>query len=117
MPFAEPRPNRRPIHAFKETLPLTVKPSRKGLNIAVTSITCSNQSSMDKFLKVVSRGGDGDKILLMPLVGGGQTLHFSFPHPIMVGEHRQLVVIDMLPNGALFPVTVVGYGWRDSDEA
>jgi hypothetical protein len=34
----------------------------------------------------------------------------------MVGESRRLVVIDMAPNGALFPVTVVGYEWRDSDD-
>ena len=116
MPFAEPRPHRRPFHSFKITMPLTVTPKHKNVNLAVTSITVSNQSEKEKFVKVVSRGGDGDNILLMVLVKGGQTLHFSFPHPIMVGEHRKLTVIDMVPNGALFPVTVVGYEWRSTDD-
>jgi hypothetical protein len=116
MPFAEPRPHRRPFHAFKEFLPLTVKANRKGINLAVTSITVSNQSSTEKFVQVVSRGGDGDIKLLMVLVKGGQTLHFPFPHPLMVGETRKLVVIDMAPNGALFPATVIGYEWRATDD-
>jgi hypothetical protein len=116
MPFAEPRPHRRPFHAFKTTMPLTVTAKHKNVNLALTSITVSNQSDKEKFVQVISRGGTGDIILLMVLVRGVQTLHFPFPHPIMVGEHRKLVVKDMAPNGALFPVTVVGYEWRSKDD-
>jgi len=116
MPFAEPRPHRRPFHAFKVTMPLTVTAKRKRVNLALTSLTVSNQSTTEKFVKVVSRGGAGDDVLLMVLIKGSQTMHFPFPHPIMVGESRRLVVTDTAPNGALFPVTVVGYEWRDADD-
>ena len=116
MPFAEPRPHRRPFHAFKATMPLTVTAKHRRVNLALTSLTISNQSTKEKFVKVVSRGGAGDNVLLMVLVAGTQTKHFPFPHPIMIGESRRLVVIDMAPNGALFPVTVVGYEWRDADD-
>ena len=95
---------------------LTVTPKHKNVNLAVTRITVSNQSEKEKFVKVVSGRGTGDVELLMVLVRGSQTLHFAFPHPIMVGEHRKLVVIDMDPGGALFPVTVVGYEWRTTDD-
>ena len=116
MPFAEPRPHRRPFHAFKEILPLIVSPSRKGLNLALTSVTISSQGGDERFVQVLSRGGTGDIVLLMVLVKGGQTIHLDFPHPIMVGEHRKLVVIEMKHTGALLPTTVAGYEWRAADD-
>jgi hypothetical protein len=116
MPFAEPRPHRRPFHAFTRFLPLTVKSTRKGVNLAVTSITLSNQAFDGKFVDVVSRGGDGDIKLMMVQVNGGQTLHLPFPHPLMVGETRKLVVINAVPDGALFTCTVIGYEWKASDD-
>jgi len=116
MPFAEPRPHRRPFHAFTRFLPLTVKARRKGVNLAVTSITVSNQDTQGKFVEVISRGGSGDITLLMFQVNGGQTSHLTFPHPLMVGETRRLVVLDLVPTGALFTCTVIGYEWKATDD-
>ena len=76
----------------------------------------SSQGGDERFVKVISRGGPGDTTLLMVLVKGGQTIHLDFPHPIMVGEHRRLVVVEMKHTGAFLPVTVVGYEWRSTDD-
>jgi hypothetical protein len=48
--------------------------------------------------------------------GGGTTFHLPFPHPIMVGAGRSLVVQGGIPGGGLEPVTVVGYEWIPSDD-
>lgn len=116
MPFAEPRPNRKPFHAFAGNPPLTVGAKRKGGNLALTSFTVSSQGGKPRFVRVISRGGDGDNVLIEVLVEGGQTIHLPFPHPIMVGVSRKLVVKVMVNTGALLPVTVVGYEWNPTDE-
>jgi hypothetical protein len=113
MPFAEPRPHRRPFHAQKDGA-LVVAP--KLGNLALTSLTVSNQDFEPHFVQVESTKGSNRKQLLMVLVPGGATLHFPFPHPIMVGAGRSLVVNDMSPTAALVPVTVVGYEWRPADD-
>ena len=116
MPFAEPRPNRHPFSAQGDP-PLIVSPKLDSGNLALTSFTISSQAGEARFVQLLSRKGKNDRVLLMVLVKGGQTLHFPFPHPLMVGANRSLVVKELLHTGALLPATVVGYEWVAGEES
>ena len=115
MPFAEPRPHRRPFHAHGEQQ-VTVVPSQKNLNLALTSFTVANQDTRSHFARLVSTGGSTKEELLRVLVPAETTKHFAFPHPLMVGVGRSLLAEDQVPGGSLSPITVVGYEWLASDE-
>lgn len=115
MPFAEPRPHRRPFHAHGEQQ-LTIEPSEKNLNLAVTSFTVANQDSSSHFAHLVSIGGSTKEQLLRVLVPAETTKHFPFPHPLMVGVGRSLLAEDEVPGGSLSPMTVVGYEWLAADD-
>src|SRR5215469_9423632 len=112
MAFAEPRPNRRPFHVFKDSSQWSIAPQLDNGNLAITSFTVSSQSGRARYVTFLSRKrGEDDYILLMVLVKGGDTLHFPFPHPMMVGTGRSLVAQVSLHTGALIQMTVVGYEW------
>jgi hypothetical protein len=113
MPFAEPRPNRRPFcaHDFSSVV---VTP--KAGNLALTSLTISNQDDRAHFVDVLSTKGANVKRLLQILVPDTTTVHLPFPHPIMVGTGRSLSVSDLAGGPALFPITVVGYEWVATDD-
>ena len=115
MPFAEPRPHRRPFHAHGEHS-LSIDPSKKNLNLAVTSFTVANQDSRSHFARLVSIDGSDEEQLLRVLVPAETTKHFPFPHPLMVGVGRSLFAEDEVPGGWLSPMTVVGYEWLAADE-
>jgi hypothetical protein len=114
MPFAEPRPHRRPFHAKGEQK-LTIVPTRTSMNLAVTSFTVANNDSSPHFVRLVSTHGSNEELLLEVLVPGETTKHFPFPHPLMVGVGRSLVAEDEI-SGFLSPMTVVGYEWLPADE-
>ena len=115
MPFAEPRPHRRPfrVHGEQE---LTIVPTEKNLNLAVTSFTVANQDSRSHFARLVSIDGSTKEQLLRVLVPAEGTKHFPFPHPLMVGVGRSLLAEDEVAGGSLSPLTVVGYEWLAADE-
>jgi hypothetical protein len=120
MPFAEPRPHRHWFRAYSDlsppgSPPLIVAPKREGGNLAITSLTASNQDEDPLFVYMRSRNGSSDELLLMALVPGTDTLHLPFPHPLMVGVGR-LLVVEGNSKGGLFPVTVVGYDWVPSED-
>jgi hypothetical protein len=87
-------------------------------NLALTSFTASNQGKSPKFaILASSREGTEDEFLVMVMVPGRGTTHLAFPHPLLVGIGRSLVVTGTPePPKALFPVTVVGYEWVPSDD-
>ncbi|HEX3168535.1 MAG TPA: hypothetical protein VHQ93_19840 [Chitinophagaceae bacterium] len=114
MSFAEPRPHRRPFHAHTLSGPLTVSPRFTGGNLALTSFTVGSQDGT-RWVRLVSTKDDTEEILLEVYVPGSQTLHFPFPHPIMVGAGRTLSISPMDNTGAFLPMTVVGYEWNEKD--
>ena len=113
MPFAEPRPNRRPF-CVHDDLSIIVTP--KAGNLALTSLTLSNQNNDSRFVYVSSVQGASTEYLMMVLVPGVTTVHLPFPHPIMVGTRRSLRVDAAGENLGLFPITAVGYEWVAADE-
>ena len=116
MPFAEPRPHRRPFHAHGEHQ-VTIVPTQKNMNLAVTSFTVANQDSRSHFARLVSTDGSTKEQLLEVLVPAETTKHFPFPHPLMVGVGRSLLAEDVVTaSGTLSPITVVGYEWLAADE-
>jgi hypothetical protein len=115
MPFAEPRPHRRPFFAQGQG-ELTVAPSSARISLAVTSFTVANQDVNAHFARLTSASRTGQTLIMEVLVPGESTLHLPFPHPIMIGAGDTFFAIDEAPNGALFPMTVVGYEWLASDD-
>ena len=115
MPFAEPRPHRRPFRAHGEQQ-VTVVPTQKNLNLAVTSFTVANGDTRSHFARLVSVDGSSQEQLLQVLVPAETTKHFPFPHPVMVGVGRSLLAEDEVPGVSLSPITVVGYEWLAADE-
>lgn len=115
MPFAEPRPHRRPFRVHGEHQ-ISIDPSEKNLNLAVTSFTVANQDSRPHFSRLVSIDGSTKEQLLEVLVPAETTKHFPFPHPLMVGVGRSLLAEDEVPSGSLSPMTVVGYEWLAADD-
>ena len=114
MPFAEPRPHRRPFHATTGTAPLTINPKQSAGNLAITSLTAASQDGV-QLVKLISKKNDDEQQLLEVYVTGAQTLHVPFPHPLMVGADRSLVVSTQSATGALMKITVVGYEWNQKD--
>ena len=121
MAFAEPRPHRRPFCEWNGGFaPLVVAPKLRG-ELAVTSLTLANQSSKARFIDVRSRDSDdppsGGDMLMMVWLSGRSTLHLPFPHPLMVGSGRTLVVdTHQKTDKPLIPVTAVGYEWLPKDD-
>jgi hypothetical protein len=114
MSFAEPRPHRRPFNGMTGTAPLTINPKQAGGNLALTSLTASSQEGV-QLVRLVSKKDDSEKTLLEVYVPGGETLHLSFPHPLMIGADHSLVVGQQFNTGALIKITVVGYEWNEKD--
>jgi hypothetical protein len=115
MPFAEPRPHRRPFWA-QAGGDLVVAPSNPRYQLAITSFTASNQDSEPHFVRFGSRGRAGETQILEALVPGETTMHLPFPHPIVLGAADSFFAEDERPDGALFPMTVVGYEWLATDD-
>jgi len=122
MAFAEPRPHRRPFREWNGGFAsLVVAPKQLRGELAVTSLTLANQSTKARFIDVRSRNSDeppsGGAMLMMVWLSGRSTLHLPFPHPLMVGPGRTLVV-DTHQKAAkpLIPVTAVGYEWLRTDD-
>lgn len=115
MPFAEPRPHRRPFFAQGDKR-ITVVPARQSMNLAITSFTAANQDERSHFVQLISTDGlSQDRLLLEVLIPDGTTIHFPFPHPLMVGVGRSLIADDEVKVG-LCPMTVVGYEWLAADD-
>lgn len=115
MPFAEPRPHRRPFYAYGDRH-LTIVPASQKVNLAVTSFTVANQDNRSHFVLLTSTDGSSKDPLLEVLIPAESTMHFPFPHPLMVGVGRSLVVDDEVSGPALAPMTVVGYEWIAGDD-
>ncbi|MGK2962232.1 MAG: hypothetical protein ACSLFK_08810 [Gemmatimonadaceae bacterium] len=115
MPFAEPRPHRRPFFAHGDRY-LTVVPASQKMNLAVTSFTVANQDTRSHFVLLISTDGSSKVRLLEVLVPAESTMHIPFPHPLMVGAGRSLIAEDEASSPALAPMTVVGYQWLADDE-
>jgi hypothetical protein len=115
MPFAEPRPHRRPFYAQGDNR-IMVVPARQNMNLAVTSFTMANQDQRSHFVQLISTDGlSQDRLLLEVLIPSETTIHFPFPHPLMVGVGRSLIAEDEVHDVAC-PMTVVGYEWLADDD-
>jgi hypothetical protein len=114
MPFLEPAPHRRPFHVHDLYCSITLTPRQRGGDLAITSLTVSCQS-VNRYVIIKSVKDDEEEILLKAFVYDSNTLHLTFPHPLMVGMDRKLVIAPEFNNGGFIPATVVGYEWNKKD--
>ena len=113
MAFLEPSPHRRPFSMYDQLCSITLTPHRGG-DLAITSLTVSCQSINRAVIIKSVKDGD-EQLLLRAYVLDSKDMHLTFPHPLMVGMDRTLVIAPEFNNGAFIHATVVGYEWNKKD--